>query len=93
MIKLASLLKEFNQDMQDHEHTHVNDHLKHIIKHAAKALKSNDYKVINESITEIINHAQAVADKNYLTKDKSGMHSADDNPLMQAHGSDIADNI
>jgi hypothetical protein len=93
MIKLLDILEDMEQGMKEYNNMTVNDHLDHIIKHAQKAKESNNPKDINESITEIMEHIQAVNDKNYFAKNKSGMHSADDGPMMTAHASDIVDSI
>jgi hypothetical protein len=65
MIKLINILNENAEDEKDYTNMHWRDHLKEILKHCSKALKSNDPDFITKQTLEIMKHADAAHDKNY----------------------------
>jgi hypothetical protein len=90
MIKLLDILSEGEVTDVD---MHLNDHLKHIIKHATIALKSNDRKDISESIGEIMKHTTFANDKNQFDHHTPGVFGGEDSPIMSAHGGDFKNNL
>jgi superoxide dismutase len=70
MIKLIDILNE-DVNSAEFNQLHWRDHFKEIIKCAETALSSNDPEIINTEVDNIINHAQAAADKHEATYAKT----------------------
>jgi len=90
MIKLIDILNE--GEIKDID-LHLNDHLKHIIKHAHKALKSNDRKDISDSLGEIMKHVDFAHDKNHFDHYTPGVFGGNDGAIMSAHGNDFSNDL
>jgi hypothetical protein len=66
MIKLIDLLKE-DVNSIEFNRLHWRDHFNNIIEFSKIALSSNDPEVIATQVDNILNHAQAAADKHEAT--------------------------
>ena len=90
MIKLLDILGE--GEIKDVD-LHLNDHLKHIIKHATIALKSNDRKDISDSLGEIMKHTTFANDKTHFDQHTPDIFGGGDGAIMSAHGNDLSNGM
>jgi hypothetical protein len=92
MIKLVDLLSEDvdgKEDEKDYVNMHWRDHLRKIIKHASKALKSNDPDLVTKQTLEIMKHADAAHEKNYNKHITQGVDGV--SALSNVHTGNVED--
>jgi superoxide dismutase len=83
MIKLLDIVKEvelqgnkvLDKAIEEHDNLHYRDHLKEIQKHVEKALSTNDPKIINKQLEEIIKHSTSAQDKVVAANGRDSVHS------------------
>jgi monomeric isocitrate dehydrogenase len=74
MIKLLNILTETeNHPEQEYHEMHWRDHIKEILKHASKALKTSDPNIIGKYTSEIIKHAESAHEKHHTQYDSVGV--------------------